>query len=152
MPQRGGQRREHVLTVERHNLPAPHTRLVGREHDSTTARELVLQAPGRLVTLTGTGGCGKTQLALLAASGLVESFADGVWLVELASVQAPHLVPYAVAAVLGRRERAGEPLTDTLVAYLKTRELLLVLDNCEHVIDACAELAERLRHAKREWE
>src|SRR5206468_2753032 len=139
---RVGQRPEHVLTAERHNLPAPHTRLIGREHDSNTVRELVLQAPGRLVTLIGTGGCGKTQLALLVASGLVESFADGVWLVELAPVQAPHLVPYAIAAVLGHRERAGEPLTDTVVAYLKTRELLLVLDNCEHVIDACAELAE----------
>ena len=67
-----------------------------------------------------------------------------MWLVELAPVQAPHLVPYAVAAVLGRRERAGEALIDTLVAYLKTRELLLVLDNCEHLIDACADLAERL--------
>ena len=96
------------------------------------------------MTLTGTGGCGKTQLALQVAAGLVDAFPDGVWLVELAPLQAPHLVPYAVAAVLGRRERAGEALIDTLVAYLKARELLLVLDNCEHLIDACADLAERL--------
>ena len=67
-----------------------------------------------------------------------------MWLVDLAPVQAPHLVPYAVAAVLGRRERAGEALLDTLVAYLRDRELLLVLDNCEHLIDACADLAERV--------
>ena len=69
-------------------------------------QDLVLRAPGRLVTLTGTGGCGKTQLALMVAAGLVDAFSDGVWLVELATVQAPHLVPYAIASVLGRRERA----------------------------------------------
>ena len=107
-------------------------------------QDLVLRAPGRLVTLTGTGGCGKTQLALVVAAGLVDTFSDGVWLVELATVQAPHLVPYAIASVLGRRERAGEALIDTLVAHLKTRTVLLVLDNCEHLIDACADLAERL--------
>src|SRR5438105_9737344 len=112
MPRGVGQRREHVLAAERHNSPVPHTRLIGREHDNATVRDLVLHAAGHLVTLTGTGGCVKTQLALLAASSLVESFADGVWLVELASVQAPHLVPYAVAAVLGSRERGDEALTD----------------------------------------
>src|SRR5207237_1992465 len=69
---------------------------------------------------------------------------DGVWLVDLAPVQAPHLVPYAVAAVLRRHERSGGALLDTLVAYLKGRELLLVLDNCEHLIDACADLADRV--------
>src|SRR5439155_8324090 len=74
----------------------------------------------------------------------VDRFADGVWLVDLAPVQAPHLVPYALAAVLGRRERPGEALLDTLVAYLTARELLLMLDNCEHLIDACASLAERV--------
>ena len=83
-------------------------------------------------------------LALHVAAGLVGDFRDGVWLVELAMVQAAHLVPYAVAAVLGRHERAGEALTDAIVAYLEGRELLLVLDNCEHLIDACADLAGRL--------
>jgi len=107
-------------------------------------RDLVLQAPGRLVTLTGTGGCGKTQLALLAAAGLSKQFAEGVWLVKLAPVRAAHLVPDAVAAVLGRHERSGQALLDTLLAYLEDRELLLVLDNCEHLIDACARLAERV--------
>jgi predicted ATPase/DNA-binding CsgD family transcriptional regulator len=130
--------------VLRHNLPTRHTQLIGREQDSGTVRELVLQSSRRLVTLTGTGGCGKTQLALDVAAGLVDTFRDGVWLVELANVQTQHLVPYAVAAVLGRRDRAGETMIDTLVAYLRGRELLLVLDNCEHLIDACAELAERV--------
>jgi predicted ATPase/DNA-binding CsgD family transcriptional regulator len=96
------------------------------------------------VTLTGTGGCGKTQLALLVAADLVGAFRDGAWLVELAPVHSAHLVPYSVATVLGRRDRAGEAMIDTIVAYLKGRELLVVLDNCEHVIDACAELVERL--------
>jgi predicted ATPase len=131
-------------SARHHNLPAPHTQLIGREHDCATVLELVQQTPGRLVTLTGTGGCGKTQLALLVAAGLVDRFADGVWLVDLAPVQAPNLVLYAVAAVLGRRERAGEALLDTLVAYLAGRELLLVLDNCEHLIDACAETVDAI--------
>jgi predicted ATPase/DNA-binding CsgD family transcriptional regulator len=135
----------HNLSAARnHNLPAPHTHLIGREQDSATVRGLVLHAPGRLVTLTGTGGCGKTQLALLVAAGLVEAFSDGVWLIELSTVQAPQLVPYAMAAALGRRERPGEALLDTLVAHLRKRNVLLVLDNCEHLIDACADLAERL--------
>lgn len=107
-------------------------------------RDLVLQAPGRMVTLTGTGGCGKTQLALRVAADLVDTFRDGVWLVDLAPTPAAGLVPYTVATVLGRRERAGETLTDTIVTYLEARELLLVLDNCEHLIDACAALAERV--------
>lgn len=127
-----------------HNLPAPHTHLIGREQDTASVRDLVLQVPGRLVTLTGTGGCGKTQLALQVAAGLVDSFPDGVWWFELAPLQEPHLVPLAVAAVFDRREIAGGAVTDSLVAYLKSRQTLLMLDNCEHLIDACANLAERL--------
>jgi predicted ATPase len=130
--------------MQHHNLPAPHSQLVGREEDSVAVGELVQHAPGRLVTLTGTGGCGKTQLAILVAMGLIDSFRDGVWLVELASVQTPLLLPYAVATILGCRDRAGEAMIDTISTYLKGRELLLVLDNCEHLIDACASLAERV--------
>src|SRR5579859_7820097 len=133
-PHRATRQPGHVSPARQHNLPTPHTHLVGREQDSATVEDLILATPGRLVTLTGTGGCGKTQLALLVAASLSGTFPDGVWLVDLAPVQAPDLVPYAVAAVLGRRERAGEALLDTLVAYLTTRELLLVLDNCEHLI------------------
>jgi predicted ATPase/DNA-binding CsgD family transcriptional regulator len=125
-------------------LPALQTQLFGREKDSATVRDMILHTPGRLVTLTGTGGCGKTQLALLVAAGLADAFTNGVWWIDLATVQAPHLVPYAVASVLGRRDRAGEAILDTLVAYLSGRELLLVLDNCEHLIDACADLVERV--------
>lgn len=145
MPHRVGQRRpEQALAAERHNLPASHTRLIGREHDSASVRDLVLQAPGRLVTLTGTGGCGKTQLALEAAAGLVPSFTGGVWFVDLAPLRESALVPYAVAAAVGCRERAGLDLVEALVAHLARHEALVVLDNCEHLIEACALLAERL--------
>jgi predicted ATPase/DNA-binding CsgD family transcriptional regulator len=143
-PHRTSRRPRQESAAPHHNLPAPHPRLVGREQDSSTVKGLVLQVPGRLVTLTGTGGCGKTQLALLVAAGLIDAFRDGAWLVELAPVQAAHLVPYAVATVLGRSDRADDPMIDTIVAFLKGRELLLVLDNCEHLIDACADLVERV--------
>jgi predicted ATPase len=144
MPYQGPRQADQHIPPRLHNLPAPHAHLFGREQDSATVQDLVLHVPGRLLTLTGTGGCGKTQLALQVAAGLADTFPDGVWLVELAPLQAPHFVPFAVAAVFERRESAGEALIDTLVAYLKSRDVLLVLDNCEHLIDACADLAERL--------
>src|SRR5215471_18584521 len=112
----------------RHNLPALHTQLFGRDLDSTTVRDLTLQTPGRLVTLTGTGGCGKTQLALLVATSLIDSFPDGVWLVDLAPVNAAQLVPQTALAALGVRERPNEAPTQTLVGWIGGRSLLLVLD------------------------
>ena len=126
------------------NLPAPPTSLIGRERDIATLAELVPVHPGRLVTLTGIGGGGKTRLALAVAAALRGAFADGAWLVELAPLADPTLVPKAVAAVLDVPEVAGVPLTERLAVALRSRRLLLVLDNCEHLIDACAELAERL--------
>lgn len=143
LPKRGRRRTDNPGPA-RHNLPERHAPLIGREQDSAAVRDLVLQAPGRLVTLTGSGGCGKTQLALLVAAGLVDTFPDGVFLVDLAPVQTPELVLYTVAAVLGCRQRAGETLLESLLAYLKTAELLLVLDNCDHLIEPCATLAERV--------
>ncbi|HEV2742974.1 MAG TPA: tetratricopeptide repeat protein, partial [Rubrobacter sp.] len=101
----------------------------------------------RLLTLTGSGGCGKTRLASAAASELVEGFEDGAWIVELASLAEPSLAPQAVAFTLGVRERPGSSLTEALSGYLRTRTLLLILDNCEHLLDACAELAEALLHS-----
>ena len=98
----------------------------------------------RLLTLTGSGGCGKTRLALAAAGELSEGFEDGVWLVELAPLADPSLVAQAVAATLGVREQPGRSLTEMLSGYLESKKLLLVLDNCEHLIEACAELAEAL--------
>jgi predicted ATPase/DNA-binding CsgD family transcriptional regulator len=99
-----------------------------------------LLAQHRLATVTGPGGVGKTRLATEVLSRVGERFADGVWVIELAAVQDPALVPAAVATVLGVRAAADVPLGDALVAWLSHRQVLLVLDNCEHVLDSVAEL------------
>ena len=126
------------------NLPAPRTRLIGRDDALAAVRQRVLHADGRLVTLTGAGGSGKTVLALAVARELVPDFAHGAWLAELAPLADPTLVTRAVAAPLGVREGPSRPLLDGLLAYLKPRRLLLVLDNCEHLVDAAATLCQRL--------
>jgi predicted ATPase/class 3 adenylate cyclase len=128
-----------------HNLPARLTRFIGRDREMAELKRLLTSS--RLVTLTGAGGCGKTRLALQVAGDLLADNADGVWLVELAPLADPALVPQAVGAVLGVREVPGRPLDQTLCEYLRSRQLLLVLDNCEHLITACAHLAEALVHA-----
>jgi predicted ATPase/DNA-binding NarL/FixJ family response regulator len=128
-----------------HNLPVELSSFVGREKELPEVKRLLEN--NRLLTLTGSGGCGKTRLALAAASELVERFEDGVWMVELASLAEPSLVPQAVASTLGIRERPGSSLTEALSDYLRSRNLLLILDNCEHLIEACAELAEALLHS-----
>jgi predicted ATPase/DNA-binding CsgD family transcriptional regulator/tetratricopeptide (TPR) repeat protein/DNA-binding XRE family transcriptional regulator len=127
-----------------HNLPASGTALVGRDQDVASLNRLVLEGEGRVVTLTGVGGCGKTRLAIKVASELVGTFRDGVWLVGLAPLTDPLLVPQAVASVLGVHERADRTLLEGLVAHVAQRQLLLVLDNCEHLVQSCAELAEKL--------
>jgi non-specific serine/threonine protein kinase len=135
--------------LPRHNLPLPSTSFVGRQRETAELRQL-LQEPAsaaRLVTLTGTGGCGKTRLALHVASGLGDYFPDGVWFVDLAPLTDSTLVPQTVAGVLGVREVPGQNLAVALAEYLRARHLLLILDNCEHLIDACARLAQTLLHA-----
>jgi non-specific serine/threonine protein kinase len=129
---------------ERHNLPAYLPPLIGREHDLVTARPLLLGEDDHLLTLTGTGGCGKTRLALALARDLVGSFPDGVWVVELAGLTEPRLVPDAVAAVLGVQATPERPPVEALVSALGPRSVLLVLDNCEHLADACATLSQVL--------
>src|SRR5918912_25551 len=128
-----------------YNLPSALSSFVGREEELTEVKRLLEH--NRLLTLTGSGGCGKTRLALAAASEVVEGFEDGVWMVELASLAEPSLVPQAVASTLGVRERPGSSLNEALSDYLRTRKLLLILDNCEHLIEACAELAEAWLHS-----
>jgi non-specific serine/threonine protein kinase len=98
----------------------------------------------RLLTLTGSGGCGKTRLMLQVAADMLDAYADGVRLVELAPLAAPALVPQTVASVLGLREAPGKCLTETATDFLRSRQLLLLLDNCEHLLDACAQLADTL--------
>ncbi|MBV9355308.1 MAG: helix-turn-helix domain-containing protein [Chloroflexi bacterium] len=125
-------------------LPLRRTELIGREVDLQRLQELVLTTPGRLVTLTGSGGCGKTSLGLELARRLVDRFPDGAWLVDLTPLADPLLVSQAVASTLGVREGPDRPLLDAVVAYLGPKYSLLVLDNCEHLVAACAGLVERL--------
>ena len=111
-------------------------------------RQLVLDAPGRLVTLTGPGGCVKTQLALNVAAELMPHFADGVWLVDFANEHDGDLVPYAVAAALGRCGRARHSIEESLVAYLGAREGLLVFDNCPSATDGQNDPRDRRERAR----
>jgi non-specific serine/threonine protein kinase len=124
------------------NLPEQVTSFVGRERELAEVRELLGRT--RLLTLTGPGGVGKTRLALEAARAEQDDYPDGVWLVELAALADAELVPQAVASVLGVRDQPGQPLLETLVNACARRRLLLVLDNCEHLVDACARLAAAL--------
>ena len=133
------------------NLPAAVTTFVGRQPDIEAIVDLLSGAAPtpRLVTLTGTGGVGKTRLALEVAGEFLRSptFNDGIWLVELASLSDPRRLAQAVAAVLGLQEDADRPFADVLVDALRLRRSLLILDNCEHLIDACADLVATLLRA-----
>ena len=124
------------------NLPAQVTSFVGRDGALVELRGLL--DAGRVVTVTGAGGVGKTRLALQAGAELLDGSGDGVWLVELAPLADPDLVAATVASVLQVREEPGRPALETLVDALRERAMLIVLDNCEHVLDAVAKVAERL--------
>ncbi len=126
----------------RTNLPAQVSSFIGREAELAAVRRLVERS--RLVTLTGAGGAGKTRLALQVAAGLVDGSGDGVWFADLAPLGGPDLVAVTVADVLGVRREPGRPVLDTLVEAVGGRRLLVLLDNCEHVIGACAKLADAL--------
>ena len=120
------------------NLPQQPTSFIGREREVAEVKTLLNNT--RLLTLTGAGGCGKTRLSLQVAADLLGSQGDGVWLVELAPLSDPTLVPKAVAQALGVREAVGKTFTQNLMEYLRPKDLLLVLDNCEHLVAACASL------------
>lgn len=129
--------------LPQNNLPLQLTSFVGREPEVADLEKL-LAGDVRLLTLTGPGGCGKTRLAISAASRLAGGFEDGVWWVGLASLSDPALVPQAVAQALGLREAPGRSPTVALLEHLKSRTVLLVLDNCEHLVQSCAALADTL--------
>jgi predicted ATPase len=120
---------------------------VGRVRELEDAKRMLSDSETRLLTLGGPGGCGKTRLALRVARGLEGSFSDGVWWVELASLFEPGLVPQRVARTLGVSQDPGPPLVELIFSYLGSKKALLVLDNCEHLIEACAELAENVLRA-----
>ena len=133
------------LPARNHNLPAPLNSFIGREGEIAEIKRLLGAA--RLVTLTSVGGTGKTRLSLQVAAEVLEEFPDGVWFVELAPLSDERRVAQAVASVLGVTEEAGRPVLEALVKAMKEKRQLLVLDNCEHLLHACADVAKQLLQA-----
>lgn len=124
------------------NLPHQLTSFIGRDREMAEVKRLLTATS--LLTLVGTGGAGKTRLSLQVAADLVDAYPDGIWLVELAPLAEPSLVGKAVASVLGVREQVGRSALHVLEEHLRSRSLLVVLDNCEHLVAACAALADAL--------
>lgn len=136
------------LNVRRHNLPLQLTSFVGREREIREVNALLGGA--RLLTLTGAGGVGKTRMALQVAAYVLDEFPDGVWVVELGRISNPALIPHSVASAVGAlEEQGGRPLTETLIDFLRSLNVLVILDNCEHLLTDCANLALALLQACR---
>lgn len=147
-----GTQRPTPAPTPRHNLPGQLTSFIGRTREIAEVKRLISplsreDAVGRLLTLTGPGGTGKTRLGLHAAAEVMPSFPGGVWLIELAPLADPALVPQTLAAVLGVREEPERSVTTSVLGYLHDRQTLLILDNCEHLIETCAELIETILRA-----
>jgi predicted ATPase/DNA-binding CsgD family transcriptional regulator len=133
----------HVQPSPKHNLPSQLTSFIGREKDVERIQHRLMEH--RLVTLIGVGGIGKTRLSQQVANQLIDDYADGVWLVEFAPLNDPALVSQSVATVFGIQQRGDHSaLVETLIHFLQVKTILLILDNCEHLLDACAELADKL--------
>jgi len=130
------------------NLPEPLSSFVGRERELVEIKRLLPRT--RLLTLVGMGGIGKTRLGLQVAAEVSAAYPHGTWLVDLASLVDPALVPSSVAQVLGTRDVAGTPLIETLCRQVQGQQMLLLLDNCEHLLEACAELAGAMLRAAAE--
>ncbi len=128
-----------LTSGQRNNLPAEVTRFIGRRRELPAIADAIERH--RLVTLRGAGGVGKTRLALRVAADLRDSFADGCWLVQLSPLRAPELLARTVSAALGLPDEAAGDAPQALAQNLAERELLLLLDTCEHLTEACAELA-----------
>ena len=128
----------------RTNLPAPLTSFIGREKEQAEVIELL--AKNRLVTLTGAGGIGKTRLSIQVGQNLLSNFPHGTWLIELAPILDPLLVPRTTAISIGLRDEPQRPVIDMLCDYLRDKRMLIILDNCEHLIEACASITDKLVH------
>jgi predicted ATPase/class 3 adenylate cyclase len=135
----------HSLEAMVHNLPVQLTGFIGREKEIAAVKHLLTET--RLLTLSGVGGTGKTRLALQAGTQLLDTFPDGVWLVEMAPIAEPGLVIQAINKALGVQEEPNRPPLATLSDYARSRRMLIILDNCEHLIVACAQLAGSLLQA-----
>ncbi len=127
------------------NLPQQVTSFIGRERELGEAKAMLEKT--RLLTLLGMGGLGKTRLSLQIGADVLEKYPDGVWFVDLAPIKDASLVPNVAAQVLGVREEAGKPMLQTLCAQIKEHKLLLIIDNCEHLMSPCATLADALLQA-----
>jgi len=137
--------RKTIPEEKKHNIPIPTTSFVGREKEMKEVRDLLDN--NRLITLTGAGGCGKTRLACEVATTLVEEYYDGVWFVDLAPVTDPNSVVNKIAEVLNIKELPNQPVINTLIEKTKNKSLLVLLDNCEHLVQPCAEIANNLLHS-----
>ena len=124
------------------NFPVQLTSFIGREREIAEVSSLLVSS--HLVTLTGAGGSGKTRLAIQTANLVSETFADGVWLVDLVPLREPGLVLQLIVETLGLRPSADQPLMETLLNFIRSKKMLLILDNCEHLIEDCAQLAQEL--------
>src|SRR6266487_276560 len=124
------------------NIPIPLTSFIGREKELKEVAELFSRS--RLVTLTGSGGVGKTRLSIQVVADVLEQFPDGVWFLDLAPLSDPALVPNTLAGILGLRESGELPITDILTNYFRSRTALVIFDNCEHLIESCAQLVNLL--------
>ena len=134
-----------TLDSHRHNMPVQLTSFIGREKEIADVIQLLKKA--RMITLTGPGGTGKTRLSIQVANDVLDQYPDGAWLVELAPILDPILIPRTTAIAIGLRDEPQRPVIAMLCDYLREKKLLLLLDNCEHLIEACAELVDGLLHA-----
>jgi Predicted ATPase len=133
-----------TLETSNHNLPLQLTSFIGRERELTEARKLLSST--RLLTFTGPGGTGKSRISLQVAAEQLSEFKDGVWLTELAPLIDPTYIISTIASTFNLREIQAVPLIDTVTDYLRGKKILLILDNCEHLIQACARIANQLLH------
>src|SRR5688572_30375387 len=133
-----------ALDVFPNNIPTQLSSFIGREKELADVKKLLQNA--RILTLVGPGGTGKTRLSIQSARESLTEYPDGVWMVELAPILDPLLIPRTIAIAVGLREEPQRPIIDMLCDYLSEKKMLILLDNCEHLVDACAQMADRILH------